>query len=272
MTAVRVLRPDAALDKRGVRRFMPGVCCVYSSIFDLDRKVSDFWMPLGRLWMLRWLLVAKGLQLGYNMLHVDNDVMITTDIYRCACAVANRLDQRALPARHAAWYDEPCAQRSRVRARFTPHQKLQIGASLRRYLKHPHFMQHNLIALATPNLIGINCGVVYSHNAHPAGPTAWAAYQVPDRTLRWLENQPYILEVVNATGRPHKLQDMGFEQSVYNDAVWSVVSGKPFFAHSLRPDWDPSQMAAWEKYHRSIGPDTLKTREVRRSAPSLRVW
>ena len=63
---------------------MPGVCCVWSSIFELDKKVSDFWTPLGRLWTIRWLLVAKGLQLGYNILHVDNDVMFTTDIYRWA--------------------------------------------------------------------------------------------------------------------------------------------------------------------------------------------
>jgi hypothetical protein len=131
-----------------------------------------------------------------------------------------------------------------------------------RYLKHPTFMAHNLIALATPHLIGINCGVVYSHNAHPAGPTAWAAYQVPDRTLRWLENQPYILELLNATTRPHKLQDIGFEQSVYNDAVWSIVSGKPFFGHSLRPDYNPSMMGAWQAFHKSIGPETFQTQQV----------
>lgn len=70
------------LNSPALCRYMPGVCCVYSSIFDLDSKVSEFWMPLGRLWTLRWLLVAKGLQLGFNMLHVDNDVMFTTDIYR----------------------------------------------------------------------------------------------------------------------------------------------------------------------------------------------
>jgi hypothetical protein len=32
---------------------------------------------------MRWMVVAKALQLGYNILHVDNDVMFTTDIYRC---------------------------------------------------------------------------------------------------------------------------------------------------------------------------------------------
>jgi hypothetical protein len=62
---------------------MPGVCCIYSTLFDLDKKVSGFWTPLGRLWTMRWLVVAKALQLGYNILHVDNDVMFTTDIYRC---------------------------------------------------------------------------------------------------------------------------------------------------------------------------------------------
>lgn len=124
-----------------------------------------------------------------------------------------------------------------------------------RFLKHPIFMEHNLIALASPALVGINCGVVYSHNAHPAGPTAWAAYQVPDRTLRWLDDQEYILDKLKATGKQHKLQDIGFEQSVYNDAVWSIVSGKPVFAHSLRPDYDPSQMGNWEHFHKSIGPE-----------------
>ena len=132
-----------------------------------------------------------------------------------------------------------------------------------RYLKHPIFAQHNLIALATPALIGINCGIVYSQHAHPSGPTTWAAYQVPDRTMRWLEDQTYILALLNATGKPGKLQDIGFEQSVYNDAVWSIVSGKPFFGHSMRPDYDPHQMSAWEQYHKSIGPDFYKTLDVR---------
>jgi hypothetical protein len=63
---------------------MPSVCCVWASVFELDKKVADFWTPLGRLWTLRWLVVAKALQLGYNLLHVDNDVMFTTDVYRCA--------------------------------------------------------------------------------------------------------------------------------------------------------------------------------------------
>ena len=62
---------------------MPDVCCVYSSLFELNPKASDFWTPLGRLWTMRWLLFAQALRAGYNMLHVDNDVMFTTDIYRC---------------------------------------------------------------------------------------------------------------------------------------------------------------------------------------------
>lgn len=65
---------------------MPDVCCLYSSIFTLDRPLSDFWTPLGRLWTVRWLIFAKALQLGYNILHVDNDVMLTQDIYRCAAS------------------------------------------------------------------------------------------------------------------------------------------------------------------------------------------
>ena len=135
-----------------------------------------------------------------------------------------------------------------------------------RYLKQPVFAEHNIIALATPGLIGINCGVVYSQNAHPAGPTSWAAWQVPDRTLRWLENQPHILQLLNATDRPHKLQDIGFEQSVYNDAVWSIVSGQPFFAHSMRPEHDATQTRQWEAFHKQLGPETFKRKDVRTCA------
>ena len=129
-------------------------------------------------------------------------------------------------------------------------------------------MEYQLMALGTPALVGINCGVVYAHNAHPAGPTSWTAYQVPDRTLRWLENQEYILPLINATTNPHKLQDIGFEQSVYNDAVWSTVSGQPFFGHSLRPDSDREAMVGWESYHKEIGPNKLKRITVRASFPS----
>lgn len=63
---------------------MPDVCCLYSSIFTLNPEVSTFWTPLGRLWTVRWLVFAKALQLGYNILHIDNDVMFTQDIYRHA--------------------------------------------------------------------------------------------------------------------------------------------------------------------------------------------
>lgn len=129
-------------------------------------------------------------------------------------------------------------------------------------------MEYNLIALASSELIGINCGIVYSHNAHPAGPTTWAAYQVPDRTMRWLDDEAYILKQLNTTNR-FKLQDIGFEQSVYNDAVWSIVSGKPFFAHSMRPSDDRSKMGKWEAFHKSIGPDTVQQKEVRCCAAEL---
>lgn len=64
-------------------RFMPDVCCVYSSLFELNPVASKFWTPLGRLWTMRWLLFTQALRAGYNMLQVDNDVMFTTDIYRC---------------------------------------------------------------------------------------------------------------------------------------------------------------------------------------------
>lgn len=118
------------------------------------------------------------------------------------------------------------------------------------------FSKYNLIALSSRQLIGTNCGTVYAQNAHPQGPTAWAAFQVPDRTLRWLENQQFVLELVNATGSKGKLKDIGYEQSVFNDAVWSTVSGKPFFSHSMRP-WNGTQdvQDAWQKYHQKIGPD-----------------
>jgi hypothetical protein len=131
-----------------------------------------------------------------------------------------------------------------------------------RYLKHPVFMKYNLIALGTNNLVGINCGVVYSQNAHPAGPTSWAAFQVPERTMRWLENADYILQLLNSTKHRGKLQDIGFEQSVYNDAVWSIVAGRPVFAHSLRPKPDSGLLGEWERYHRSLGPDKVQTERV----------
>ena len=141
---------------------------------------------------------------------------------------------------------------------------MQVNALhvMHRYLKHPVFSEYNIIALGSQALIGINCGIVYGQNAHQAGPSTWAAYQVPDRTMRWLDDPPYILDKLNATGRQHKLQDIGFEQSVYNDALWSIVSGKPFFSHSLRPDFDPSQMGKWEKFHKEIGPDQVNRVKV----------
>jgi hypothetical protein len=139
-----------------------------------------------------------------------------------------------------------------------PKHELVLGY---RYLKHPIFMKYNLIALGTPHLVGINCGVVYSQNAHPAGPTSWAAFQVPDRTLRWLDDQEYILKLLNTT-ELGKLQDIGFEQSVYNDAVWSIVSGLPVFAHSMRPEASTGRLEDWERYHRSIGPDQKHTEKV----------
>jgi hypothetical protein len=129
-----------------------------------------------------------------------------------------------------------------------------------RYLKDETFSKYNLIALSSPALIGINCGTVYAQNAHPQGPTAWAAFQVPDRTLRWLDDQDYILNLLNSSGFPGKLQDIGFEQSVFNDAVWAIVSGKPFFQHSMRPSGDnQTEKMAWESYHKSIGPDRRKS-------------
>lgn len=63
-------------------RFIPDVCCVYSSILDRDAAVNAFWGGFGQLWTLRWVLFVQALRAGYNMLHVDNDVMFTTDIYR----------------------------------------------------------------------------------------------------------------------------------------------------------------------------------------------
>jgi hypothetical protein len=136
-----------------------------------------------------------------------------------------------------------------------------------RYLKHEIFSSYNLIALASDGLIGINCGIVYGQNAHPAGPTAWAAFQVPDRTFRWLDDQEYILTLLNSTSSPGKLQDIGFEQSVFNDAVWSTVSGQPFFAHSMRPPDDSDDKMQWEDFHASIGPNTVQREEVRCCAP-----
>lgn len=100
---------------------------------------------------------------------------------------------------------------------------------------------------------------MYAQNAHPQGPTAWAAFQVPDRTLRWLDDQDFILKLLNSTDSPGKLQDIGFEQSVFNDAVWAIVSGKPFFQHSMRPtNDDQKEKEAWEDYHKRIGPDKRK--------------
>jgi hypothetical protein len=133
-----------------------------------------------------------------------------------------------------------------------------------RYLKHETLSRYNLIALSSPALIGINCGTVYAQNAHPQGPTAWAAFQVPDRTLRWLDDQDFILQLLNSTGSPGKLQDIGFEQSVFNDAVWAIVSGKPFFQHSMRPvGEDQGEKIAWESFHKQIGPDNRKKVSVR---------
>ena len=132
-----------------------------------------------------------------------------------------------------------------------------------RYLKDDTFSKYNLIALSSPALIGINCGTVYAQNAHPQGPTSWAAFQVPDRTLRWLDDQDFTLQLLNSTDFPGKLQDIGFEQSVFNDAVWAIVSGKPFFQHSMRPTGDdPHEKEAWEAYHKSIGPNSRKTVSV----------
>jgi hypothetical protein len=62
---------------------MPEVCCAYSTLFQSNEQVSKFWTALGRLWTMRWLLFAKALRAGYNVLNVDNDVMFATDIYRC---------------------------------------------------------------------------------------------------------------------------------------------------------------------------------------------
>jgi hypothetical protein len=133
-----------------------------------------------------------------------------------------------------------------------------------RYLKDETFSKYNLIALSSPALIGINCGIVYAQNAHPQGPTAWAAFQVPDRTVRWLDDPDYILPLLNSSGSPGKLQDIGFEQSVFNDAVWAIVSGKPFFSHSMRPTGgDQMKQEAWESYHSSIGPAKRKSVTVR---------
>ena len=126
-------------------------------------------------------------------------------------------------------------------------------------------MEYQIIAKGDPHLYGINCGVVYGQNAHPAGPSSWAAYQVPDRTLRWLENEEYILPLVNTTNGRYKLQDIGFEQSVYNDAIWSTVSGQPTFAHSLRPESNPEAMVVWESYHFPLGPGKLNHITVRAS-------
>ena len=126
-------------------------------------------------------------------------------------------------------------------------------------------MEYQIIAKGDPTLYGINCGVVYGQNAHPAGPSSWAAYQVPDRTLRWLENEEYILPLVNTTNGRYKLQDIGFEQSVYNDAIWSTVSGQPTFAHSLRPESNPEAMVVWESYHFPLGPGKLNHITVRAS-------
>lgn len=130
-------------------------------------------------------------------------------------------------------------------------------------MKHPTFAKFQLVALGDAALVGINCGLVYAQHAHPAGPTAWAAAQVADRTLRWLEAQPHILAALNASGNPEALRGAAYEQSVYNDALWSIVAGRPVFAHSLRPV-GAGPDSPWDAFHNAIGPGRVKTEVVRR--------
>ena len=40
------------------------------------------WTPLRKLWMTRWLLVARAVLMGVNVLLMDTDITVLHDMYR----------------------------------------------------------------------------------------------------------------------------------------------------------------------------------------------
>lgn len=64
---------------------VPEVGCVWSDMFTHVPEVPTwFWHKVRRIWMLRWMLFARLLQLGANVLMMDTDNVMLYDFYAMA--------------------------------------------------------------------------------------------------------------------------------------------------------------------------------------------
>lgn len=75
---VLMLREDEC---REAQRLWPDIGCIWSD-FLLSDPPGQYWHNVRRLWMIRWMVFARTLQLGYNILMFDTDNLFTNDLYR----------------------------------------------------------------------------------------------------------------------------------------------------------------------------------------------
>ncbi len=64
----------------GVLQYVPDGGCMYSD-FLLKDPPPRYWHTVRRLWMIRWMVVVRIIQLGYNVLMLDTDVAFLNDFY-----------------------------------------------------------------------------------------------------------------------------------------------------------------------------------------------
>lgn len=62
--------------------YWPGIGCVWMEAFDEQHLPYDLWDHRWRVFVKRWLLTTRLIQLGYNVLKLDTDVALLDDVYQ----------------------------------------------------------------------------------------------------------------------------------------------------------------------------------------------
>ncbi|KAL4419331.1 hypothetical protein ABPG77_006019 [Micractinium sp. CCAP 211/92] len=109
------------------------------------------------------------------------------------------------------------------------------------YLKHPLFARYN--AIFHRDGVGyndVNCGVMYWQNCHPAGPVAYMAVELADRTLRQREDTAAMKEMYKPNWH---VADSTWEQAMWNDMLHGAAHGRPVIRTPGEPNFDK----AWFK-------------------------
>eukprot|EP00798_Chlamydomonas_sp_ICE-L_P027615 gene27615-7252_t len=106
---------------------------------------------------------------------------------------------------------------------------LRISARILRLGYNIMFLDTDLIIFDDPyNSHEANIGVMYIQNVAPNGPISWMFTDVPDRMLRWAENQDWVKN--RTWPLLDNWQHLLWDQANFGDALISAIVGRPLLS------------------------------------------